>query len=102
MLRRCLLYDYQALRFKEITTRPMKQEKAPVRAARKRPPIPLPNHPWRKGFKSSSHKHERGNAIATPGSMGPLPMALKGYDVDFWEAKEEVLKEIGWTHSSDT
>ena len=97
-----MTYRNRALRFKEITTRPMKKAKAPLRGARKRPPIPSANHPWRKGFKSGSHKHERQDAIATLGSMGPLPTAFKGYsDVDSWEAKEEVMKEIGWTHSSD-
>ncbi len=97
-----MIYRDRALRFKEIKTGLRKQEKEPVREGRRKPPIPPANHPWRRGFKFGNHKHERGNAIATPGAMGPLPIDLKEYDVDFWEAKEEVLEEIGWTHASDT
>ena len=66
-----MTYRNRVLRFKEITTRPMKQEKAPVREGRRRPPIPSANHPWRKGFKFGSHKRERGKPIVRPENMVP-------------------------------
>ena len=56
-----ITYRDRPLRLKEITIRPMKQEKGPIKAGRKRPPIPSANHPWRKNFKFGIHKNERGN-----------------------------------------
>jgi transposase len=61
-----MTYRDQPLRFKEITTRPVKQEKGPVKERIRRPPIPSANHPWRKGFKFGRHRYERGNPILTP------------------------------------
>jgi len=61
-----MTYRDRVLRFKEITTRPVKQEKAPVRERIRRPPIPSANHPWRKGFKFGRHRYQRGNPILTP------------------------------------
>ncbi len=61
-----MTYRDQVLRFKEITTRPVKQEKAPVREPRRKPPIPSADHPWRRGFKFGRHKHERGKPILWP------------------------------------
>ncbi len=73
-----ITYRDRTLRFKEITTRPMKQEKAPVRERTRKPPIPSANHPWR-GFKFGSHKYEKGKPIVRPDSsvqcaIVPLPM----------------------------
>jgi hypothetical protein len=38
------------LRFKEITERPERQQKKPIILffKKKKPPIPSPNHPWRR------------------------------------------------------
>jgi len=56
-----MVYRDWPLRFKEIPTRPQKEEKAPVKEQRKRPPVPSTNHPWRKSFKFRNHRYERGN-----------------------------------------
>jgi transposase len=61
-----MTYRDQPLRFKEIATRPVKQEKGPVKERIRRPPIPSANHPWRKGFKFGRHRYQRGNPILTP------------------------------------
>ena len=71
-----MTYRDRALRYKEITTRPIKQEKAPVRERITRPHIPSPNHPWRKGFKFGSHRYERGNPILT--SQNTAECAIQG------------------------
>jgi hypothetical protein len=55
-----ILYQDQALRFSEITTRPVKEEKAPVLVRRRKPPTPTADHPWR-SFKFGIHRYERGN-----------------------------------------
>jgi hypothetical protein len=56
-----MVYRDWPLRFKEITTRPQKEEKALGKGPRKRPPVPSANHPWRRGFKFGIYRHERGN-----------------------------------------
>jgi len=56
-----MVYRDWPLRFKEITTRPQKEEKVPGKGPRKRPPVASANHPWRRGFKFGIHRHERGN-----------------------------------------
>jgi transposase len=60
-----ITYRDRALRFNEITTRPIKEEKAPVMERIRKPCPPSPNHPWR-NFKFGSRKHERGRAILRP------------------------------------
>jgi transposase-like protein len=60
-----ILYQDQALRFSEITTRPVKEEKAPVLLRRRKPPTPTADHPWR-SFKFGIHKYERRKPILTP------------------------------------
>ena len=60
-----ITYQDRALRFNEITTRPIKEEKAPVMERIRKPCPPSPNHPWR-NFKFGSRKHERGRAILRP------------------------------------
>jgi hypothetical protein len=57
-----MVYRGWPLRFKEITTRPQKEEKVPGKEPRKRPPVPSANHPWRRGFKFGIHRYERGNS----------------------------------------
>jgi hypothetical protein len=60
-----MMYRDRLLRFKEITTRPVKKEKPPVIKARRwRPPVPA-DHPWRR-FKFGSHRYERGNPNLRP------------------------------------
>ena len=60
-----ITYRDQALRFKEITTRPLHEEKAPViERITKRYRLP-PDHPWRR-FKFGIHRYERGNPNLRP------------------------------------
>jgi hypothetical protein len=61
-----MTYQDRPLRFKEITARPVKQEKAPVRERITKRSIPSPNHPWRRGFKFGSHRYEKAKPILTP------------------------------------
>jgi hypothetical protein len=68
-----MTYRDQGLRFKEITTRPVKkQDKTPLRE-RRRPPLPSPNHPWR-GFKFGSHRYERAKAHLRPQNPADYPL----------------------------
>jgi len=60
-----ILYQDQTLRFREITTRPVKEEKAPELVRRRKPPTPTADHPWR-SFKFGIHKYERRKPIPTP------------------------------------
>ena len=64
-----ITYQDRPLRFKEITTRPVKQEKAPVRGRITKPCIPSPDHPWRKGFKFGRHRYERAKPLLMPQDM---------------------------------
>jgi transposase len=68
-----ITYQDRALRFNEITTRPIKEEKAPVMERTRKPCPPSPNHPWR-NFKFGSRKHERGRAILRPEDTVECPM----------------------------
>jgi hypothetical protein len=52
----------QALRFREITTRPLRELKSPVRVGRTEPHPPPPDHPWR-DFKFGSRTYERRKAL---------------------------------------
>jgi transposase len=59
-----ITYRDQPLRFKEITVRPIRENKEPpVVRVKKAPTPPPPNHPWRWNFKFGSHKYERGKPI---------------------------------------
>jgi hypothetical protein len=58
-----IYYKGRALRFKEITERPVRERKEPVVVPKKKPFTPPPSHPWRWNFKFGSHKHERGKPI---------------------------------------
>ncbi len=62
-----MFYQGQALRFREITTRPLKEEKPPIRLKRTRSHPPSPNHPWR-DFKFGIHRYERRKAVLNAGS----------------------------------
>ena len=56
-------YKGRALRFEEITARPVREGKEVVVVPRKKPFTPPPSHPWRRNFRFGSHKHERGKPI---------------------------------------
>jgi transposase len=68
-----MTYRDRALRFNEITTRPIKQEKVLVRERIRKPCPPSPNHPWR-NFKFGSYKHQRGKPILPPHNTVECPM----------------------------
>ena len=55
-----MTYKGQRVRFREITTRPVKQQKElPVIVRIRKPPTPAPDHPWRRSFKFGVHRYER-------------------------------------------
>lgn len=55
-----MTYKGQRVRFREITTRPVKQQnELPVIVRIRPPPIPPSDHPWR-SFKFGIHRYERG------------------------------------------
>jgi transposase-like protein len=64
-----MVYKGQALRFREIMARPLKEEPSFVPAERVKPQKPSPHHPWR-DFKFGSHRYEKGKAILNDGSGG--------------------------------
>ena len=66
-----ILYRGQALRFGEITKRPRRQGKAPVRVGRTEPHPPPPDHPWR-DFKFGSRTYERRKALSN-GAVAGMP-----------------------------
>ncbi len=75
-----MTYRDQVLRFNEITTRPQKQEQAPMGKPRRKPPIPSADHPWRRGFKFGGHRRERDKTILRPENIG---MRYDAYGEDF-------------------
>jgi len=56
-----MTYKGERLRFREITTRPVKEQPVSVRI--RKPYTPPSDHPWRRGFKFGIHKYERGKPI---------------------------------------
>jgi hypothetical protein len=58
-----MTYKSRVLRFKEITVRPVKENKQPVVVPMKKTYTPPSDHPWRTGFKFGIHKYERGKII---------------------------------------
>ena len=59
-----MVYKGQRLRFREITTRPLKvqikeQKEQPVVIRIRKPPVPSLDHPWRRSFKFGIHRYER-------------------------------------------
>ena len=75
-----MTYRDRVLRFNEITTRPQKQEQAPMGKPRRKPPIPSADHPWRRGFKFGGHRRERDKTILRPENIG---MRYDAYGEDF-------------------
>ncbi len=70
-----MTYRDQLLRFKEILTRPVKQqERTQVRKQRKRRSIPTADHPWR-GFTFGSHRYERAKPHLKP--PNPIDCAVR-------------------------
>ncbi len=60
-----MIYKGQTVRFREITTRPVKQQnELPVIVRIRKPPIPPSDHPWRRSFKFGIHRYERGKPMA--------------------------------------
>ena len=53
-----ITYQGQALRFREITDRPIRENKQPVIRRRRRTYIPPADHPWRR-FKINNHHYHR-------------------------------------------
>jgi transposase len=53
-----ITYQGQALRFKEITERPIRENKRPVATKRRKTYIPPADHPWRR-FKIKNHHPDR-------------------------------------------
>ena len=53
-----MVHQGRALRFKEITERPLREKKQPVVARRRKSYIPPADHPWRK-FKIRKHPYDR-------------------------------------------
>ena len=51
-------YQGRALRFREITERPLKKNKQPIVTRRKKTYIPPADHPWRR-FKIKNHHYDR-------------------------------------------
>jgi hypothetical protein len=57
-----IYYKDRALRFREITERPLREKKPLALTKRTQPYTPPPRHPWR-GFKFGRHRYERGRPI---------------------------------------
>ena len=57
-----ITYKGRSLRFKQISARPVRENKDPVVVRKKKPYIPPADHPWRK-FTPSKHRYERGNPL---------------------------------------
>jgi hypothetical protein len=53
-----MVHQGRALRFKEITERPLREKKQPVVARRRKSYIPPADHPWRR-FKIRKHSYDR-------------------------------------------
>ena len=57
-----ITYKGRSLRFKQISARPVRENKDPVVVRKKKPYIPPADHPWRR-FTPSKHRYERGNPL---------------------------------------
>jgi transposase len=57
-----ITYQGRALRFKEITERPIREKKQPIVTKRRKPYIPPADHPWRR-FKIKNHYYDRGRFL---------------------------------------
>jgi hypothetical protein len=74
-----MTYQDRPLRFKEITTRPVKQERAPLGERIRKPSIPSANHPWR-GFKFGRHRYERAKPTLTSQNTVACPMQSETHE----------------------
>ena len=57
-----MTYQGRALRFREITERPIRENKQPVATKRRKTYIPPADHPWRR-FKIKNHPYDRGRFL---------------------------------------
>src|SRR3972149_3826663 len=57
-----ITYKGRSLRFKQISARPVRENKDPVVGSKKKTYIPPADHPWRR-FTPSKHRYERGNPL---------------------------------------
>ena len=57
-----ITYKGRSLRFKQISARPVRENRDPVVVRKKKPYIPPADHPWRR-FTPSKHRYERGNPL---------------------------------------
>jgi hypothetical protein len=57
-----IFYQNQALRFDEITTRPVREEKPRVKEQRRKRYVPPFDHPWKR-FKFGSRRHEKQRSL---------------------------------------
>ena len=73
-----MLYQGQALRFREITTRPVKEENLSVRVRTRRAHPPSPDHPWRRSFKFGIHRYQSRKAILNPENTSAWGMQDEG------------------------
>ncbi len=59
-----MIHKDRALRFKEITERPLREKKQPVVVRRRKTYIPPADHPWRR-FKIRKHPYDRGKLLVS-------------------------------------
>ena len=57
-----ITYKGRSLRFKQISARPVRENRDPVVVRKRKPYIPPADHPWRR-FTLSKHRYERGNLL---------------------------------------
>jgi len=57
-----ITYKGRSLRFKQISARPVRENRDPVVVRKKKPYIPPADHPWRR-FTPSKHRYERGTPL---------------------------------------
>ena len=57
-----ITYKGRPLRFKQISARPVRENRDPVVVRKKKPYIPPADHPWRR-FTLSKHRYERGTPL---------------------------------------
>ena len=54
-----IIYKGRSLKFKQINARPVRENRDPVAARKKKPYIPSADHPWRR-FTPGKHRYEQG------------------------------------------
>jgi len=68
-----IVYKGQGLRFREITTRPLKKKALVVRVEKTTPHPPSPDHPWR-DFKFGRHRYEKRKTMPNPDRDGRVQL----------------------------